>query len=273
MKKAFVTYLGSQQFLPGVIALNESLQKFNSNIPLIILVQHDLPNEAVVFLRDNHFNIKMVDEIKRLEPSENDERDLHCVYNKLWIFALTEYDKLVYIDADMLVCENIESLFEEPHFSAVVAGALMPQNKEWVKLNSGLMVVEPDGALFNNMVSMVTELPVTYKSDQDFLHYYYPDWPAHEELHLHHRYNVPAPCIETYCALHDFFFSYADKSLLTKNISVIHYWGPYKPWDYDEETLAEMSEAYKISIQLWWDYFEAATEKLHFDSTEIDQPI
>ncbi len=273
MKKTFVTYLGSQQFLPGIVALNESLQKYNPNIPLIIMVQHDLPNEAIVFLNDNHFDIKIVDEIKRPNFSEADERDLHCVYDKLWIFGLTEYDKLVYIDADMLVCENMESLFEKPHFSAVTAGALMPQNKEWVKLNSGLMVVEPNSALFNHMVSMVAELPVTCKSDQDFLHSYFPGWPAHEELHLHHRYNVPAPCIETYCALHDFSFSYVDKSLHTKNISVIHYWGPYKPWDYDEETLAVMGEsAYKTSIQLWWDYFEDATEKLRFDITEIDQP-
>ncbi len=272
MKKAFVTYLGSADFLPGILVLNESIQKHH-DIPLIVLVQHDIPHQTIVFLKNNLFDIQIVEEIKNPDFSETNERGFNCAYNKLWIFNMTGYDKLVYIDADMLVCENIETLFDKPYFSAVVAGALMPENKEWVQLNSGLMVIKPGIDLFNNMISMVGKLPSACRSDQGFLHSYYPDWPVHKELHLHHRYNVPAPCIETYCALHDFSFSYVDKSLHTKNISVIHYWGPYKPWDYDEETLAGMGESvYKTSIRLWWDYFEDATEKLRFDTTEIDQP-
>jgi len=43
------------------------------------------------------------------------------MYTKLRVFELEEFDKVVYIDADMLVCADVEELFNQPHMSAVVS--------------------------------------------------------------------------------------------------------------------------------------------------------
>jgi alpha-N-acetylglucosamine transferase len=33
-------------------------------------------------------------------------------FTKLWLFGLTQYDKIVYLDADILIVDNLEPLFD-----------------------------------------------------------------------------------------------------------------------------------------------------------------
>ncbi|MBS1599979.1 MAG: hypothetical protein JST75_17260 [Bacteroidetes bacterium] len=261
MKKVFVTYLGSANFLPGILVLRHTLKIHNPSAGLIVLVVRNIPADILSFLRDHAFPIKIIDEIENPYLLESDERGFKCMFTKLRVFELTEYDKIVYLDADMLVCENIESLFDKPHMSAVNAGALIPENSNWEKLNAGLMVVEPDKELFKKMASLIDVLPSEAKEDQGFLHSYYPLWPSQHELHLEHKFNIPAPYIDQYCNLPGFKFSFTDQNLSIENIAVIHYWGAIKPWNYDDEDINQIVETkYGQSLQLWWHYFYEATE-------------
>jgi len=261
MKKVFVTYLGTENFLPGILVLDYSLKAHNPNAGLIVLVHKNISTGIISFLQENSFALKIIDEIENPYFFETDERGFSCMYTKLRVFELDEYDKIVYLDADMLVCENIESLFDKPHMSAVVAGALVPENKDWEKLNAGLLVVKPDKQLFDKLVSLITILHSEAKEDQGFLHAYYDQWPGNNELHLDHKFNVPATYLDQYCKLKDFKFSFSNETLQTENIAVIHYWGAMKPWNFDEEEISESPDTkYYQSINLWWNYFYKATE-------------
>ena len=254
MKKAFVTYLGTADFLPGVLALAKSLKKHNETA-LIILVTRDIPSDMVSSLTGQGHTIKIVEEIPSPFSSKNDIRGFRFMYTKLNIFGMTEFDKIVYLDADMLVLESIENLFEKPHLSAVVAGGLAPENKDWRQLNAGLLVVEPNGDLFAEMKSKVATLSSSDHSDQGFLHSFYENWPSEQHLHLEHKYNLPAQYIDVYCRKFDFQFSYKDGTLVTKNFAVLHYWGPDKPWHFNSKALAEMWPGrFQQSVKLWWSY-------------------
>lgn len=84
------------------------------------------------------------------------------------MFEMTEYDKIVFIDADKFVSQNIELFFAKPHMSAVGAGSLLPENKNWEKLNSGLLVIELSMTLFEELISLINILPSSTKDDQGF---------------------------------------------------------------------------------------------------------
>src|SRR4051812_27489619 len=107
MKKTFVTYLGSPNFLPGLLVLSHSLKKFNPDAELLVLVLEDIDADIISVLTQNSFPIRLIKEIKNPYQFESDERGLGYLYTKLRVFELIEYNKIVFLDADMLVCDNL----------------------------------------------------------------------------------------------------------------------------------------------------------------------
>lgn len=258
MNKIFVTLLATPDFLPGVIVLNYSLLKHNPDSKLLVLITRQIDNNIIDILRINSIKIKFVEEIPNPHLKNIDHRGFIHTFTKLRIFEIIEYKKIVYIDSDMLVCSNIESLFESPHMSAVIAGGLANGNDCWNRLNSGLMVIEPNLALFKKLISKVTDLDSDDKGDQGFIHSFFENWPLKQELHLHHKYNIPITYLDEYCEYYDFdfFYNYGEDKFLAKNISILHFWGPVKPWhisniEYRNESGLNL---YNQAINLWLYY-------------------
>ena len=74
----------------------------------------------------------------------------------------------MYLDADTIVVKNIDDLFKCSKFCANL--------KHSERLNSGVMVVEPSQALFNDMMRKIKTLSSYTGGDQGFLNSYYPDF-------------------------------------------------------------------------------------------------
>ena len=70
-------------------------------------------------------------------------------YSKLLMWKMVHYTKLVYLDSDLLILRSIDDLFERPQLAAC------PDTLPPDKFNSGLMVVEPNKAMFQDMLGKV----------------------------------------------------------------------------------------------------------------------
>jgi len=66
--------------------------------------------------------------------------------NKLHVFNLTEYKKLLWMDGDTLVLKNVDHLFNHPHASMAITYACCNQNGPAIP-SGGLWVIEPSAAL------------------------------------------------------------------------------------------------------------------------------
>jgi alpha-N-acetylglucosamine transferase len=262
MKEIFVTYLGTDDFLPGVLVLSQSVKQHNHKYKLLILISESVSISIVELLSKNGFNIKIIKSIQNPNELYGDERNYKHTYTKLRIFELYNYSKLVYLDADMIICENIEQLFDKPHLSAVSAGSLLPQNRLWRDLNSGLMVLVPTRQLCNQVVKAIDSLPSKDGGDQGFLHSFFYEWPVNKNLHLEHKYNVPAGYLNEYCSTHSFEFSYGRKTLKT-NIAAIHFFGALKPWNISMKYLKRKTDdKIEQALFLWWDTYKNAINNL-----------
>lgn len=262
MNYSFVTFLGTDSFLPGVLALNNSLKKYNKAYGLLVLTTDLVSAVSIATLNKASIKHKHVERIANPNHLGDDERNFRHMYTKLRIFELEEFDKVVYIDADMLVCCNIEELFDCPHMSAVVAGPLNPAYSHWKELNAGFLIVIPDKSLAEKMYALVAVTPSDDGSDQGFLHSYYNTWANDKHLHLDHKYNVPVYEIDLYSKLNYFRFSYKNGSLNT-NIAIIHYWGYDKPWFHNGRLLNIRSpRAQDHAYMLWWDVYKPQDRKL-----------
>jgi len=254
MNYCFMTYLGTDDFLPGILALNESLIYFN-HYPLIVLVCEDVSQAVIDRLGDKSIDYNIVDRVEAPLNETVNGRGFEHMYTKLRIFEMTAWDKVIYLDSDMIVCQNIDTLFIKPHLSAVIAGNLL--NPEWCLFNAGLLVIEPDEILFRNLINLIGKLP-SYEGDQGLLQMYFSSWPTSPGLHLDQHFNIPVNYIDTYCRLHGFRFQYS-RSTLKTDISVIHYWGPDKPWRINPITFRSMPlTKYRQACLLWWDFYLSA---------------
>ena len=82
---------------------------------------------------------------------EHREREeFGSTYSKLWTFGLLEFDRIVFLDADMLVLKSLDALFEERDF-LVCRDSVEHANPN--RFNSGLLAFTPSDELFDKSKS------------------------------------------------------------------------------------------------------------------------
>ena len=258
----FISVLTTDSYLPGSLVLNASLKSVNSQYPLHVLLTPNISKNLVNILNKNLISHSTLSQ-KINNPSDVDvHHRWFSTYSKLAIFDQTQYKKIVYVDADMLILRNIDELFKCAHMSATNAGSMLPRKKDQrhLNLNSGLIVIEPSHLLFNDMMSKVGKIenmelgggnkPIR-GSDQDFINAYFPEWPNQGSLHLDHKYNIFHYHLDEYNKL--FGYTIDDGH---KPISIIHFASYLKPWNIKSDELDKIANdpdrrLELKAIQLW----------------------
>lgn len=267
---AFVSIITSDDYLRGLLVLHRSLIDINTQYPFLTLITEDISVDTVSVLDKHHIPYKII-KTKINNPTDVDQSHRWFpTYSKLNIFDQTQYDKVVYLDADMLILRNIDELFKFPHMSAVIAGGMLPGKSTRKHLNSGMFVLEPSHELFEDMMSKIGKIEKLESggsidkprrgSDQDFLNAYYLDWPNQKELQLDHKYNIIHYLLDEY----NESFGYSIENG-PKPISILHYASYLKPWDINEKIKEELrNDPKKIlelkAIQLWQDLYNSLND-------------
>lgn len=235
--QAFITLLSSPDYVPGVLCLARSLRRTGTRYALYVGISHGVPRQAEAALQHEGLNTLRLPARSPL-PRTHEQKGHHWshTFDKLHVFGLTQFDKLVYLDSDMMVLTDIDALFQAPHMSAVAAGQLL--YPEWVRMNSGLMVVEPEsglptriGATLDKALAEAAADGRRAIGDQDLINTYYPDWPRREQLHLDQAYNVFYPDVDAYARTGRYVFpGLTNVPTAAAPIRVLHFVGKRKPW-------------------------------------------
>jgi glycogenin glucosyltransferase len=172
MRTAYVTTLcNGDGYVPGVEALGRSLDRTATVHEKVLLVTPDVPAAARQTLSEGGWRVQQVEVIENPNPSTSQLFARFAnTFTKLRAFELTDYDKLVLLDADTIVLQNIDDLFERPNMSAA-PDFLLPD-----RFNSGVLVVEPDKRLFERMLESLLTSESYDGGDQGFLNTFFPDW-------------------------------------------------------------------------------------------------
>ncbi|KAB1202914.1 putative glucuronosyltransferase PGSIP6 [Morella rubra] len=165
--EAYVTLLYGDEFLLGVRVLGKSIRDTKSKKDLVVLVSDGVSDYAKKLLQADGWIVEKISLL--VNPNQVRPKRFWGVYTKLKIFNMTNYKKVVYLDADTIVVQSIEDLFKCGKFCANL--------KHSERLNSGVMVLEPSETLFNDMMRKVNTLYSYTGGDQGFLNSYYPGFP------------------------------------------------------------------------------------------------
>ncbi|MFD1912972.1 glycosyltransferase [Halodurantibacterium flavum] len=115
-------------------------------------------------------------------------------FAKLRLWQMTEYEKVVFLDADTLVLRNCDRLFAYPEFSA--APNVYEGLSDFHRMNSGVFVARPDAATFDAMMQALDRPDAFWpRTDQTFLQAFFPDWhglPVFCNMLQYVWFNMPA---------------------------------------------------------------------------------
>lgn len=232
--KTYLTVITTDDYAVGAVALWESLRRTAPQYGLVVLITKEVskPCEEAL-LRARLTTLRVDQQLQRAHGSNAALKHWDNTFGKLLMFELTEYEKIVYLDSDMLVLRNLDHLFDRPHMSAAVPDKLMPGHEAWVQLCSALMVIEPQPGLAAGIMQHVPAVEARMRSfsDQDLLHEHFPDWPSHPELELPQGYGVFPDSIDRYVTELGYNINFATPD--GKTIAAVHFVGSRKPWSWN----------------------------------------
>lgn len=112
-KRVWTTLITNTKYLSGLLTLDYSLKKAGSKYPLVALYTETFPPEGLEALKTRNIPSKEIPYLLPEAPKEyvNDPRFYDC-WSKLTPFSLTEYDRVVQLDSDMLALQNMDELME-----------------------------------------------------------------------------------------------------------------------------------------------------------------
>ena len=224
-KEAFITVLTSENYKEGLIVTYLSLRKYSCK-EFVVLVNASITEKTKHELKNLGITILNSDDIP-LEENYLSERMIRDRWFKtlfkLRIFGVTKYEKLVYLDSDLLICGNIDVLFEKENFSAVSDSVFLPKLSRG-GLNAGVICFEPSKDLEKVLIDLIPKLAPNKEifGDQDILNAYLLQWEKDKNKHLDIKFNACFYEIDHY---------------IDKNPLVVHFILENKPWMWSKKEI------------------------------------
>ena len=115
-KYTYCTLLTSESYLDAVVALNYCLNKVGTKYPLLVLCSNVIAPETLTLLET--YNIKyqlfkdLRDNLWDLDFYNPTLIDYNSKVNKIYSFLLKDYEKVLYLDADIIPLKNLDYLFD-----------------------------------------------------------------------------------------------------------------------------------------------------------------
>ncbi|CAN0914273.1 Putative UDP-glucuronate:xylan alpha-glucuronosyltransferase 4 [Linum grandiflorum] len=170
-KQAYVTVLhSSESYVCGAISLAQSIKLTNSTRDLVLLHDSTITPSSLAGLRLAGWSTRLIQPIRSTFAEKGSYNEWN--YSKLRIWQqLTDYDKVIFVDSDLLVLRNMDEIFTYPQLSASFNTA--PNETVF---NSGVMVIEPSNCMFEDIMAKTSHLASINGGDQGFLNEVFTWW-------------------------------------------------------------------------------------------------
>ncbi|KAJ5278996.1 hypothetical protein N7478_004368 [Penicillium angulare] len=236
----YCTLLLSDNYLPGAMVLAHSLRDNGTSSKLVALFTPDtLRSETVNELRTVYDELIPVDPFVNGTPANlwlMDRPDLIATFTKIELWRLTQYERIVYIDCDVVALRAPDELFSlDVNFAAA-------PDVGWPDcFNSGLMVLRPNMQDYYSLKALA-ERGISFDgADQGLLNMHFRDWHR-----LSFTYNCTPSANYQYIPAYKHFQS---------TISLIHFIGSQKPWNLPRQVVP-MESPYNQLLNKWWSVYD-----------------
>nr|CCG00969.1 glycogenin [Suberites domuncula] len=266
--EAFVSLVTNDSYALGAIALGRSLRNTGTWKKLALLITNQVSQDMRCRLERQWDELVLVEQLDS-EDSEHlallTRPELGVTFSKIHAWRLTQYSKCVFLDADTIVLQNVDELFDREELSAA-------PDIGWPDcFNSGVFVFEPSLSTFRGLMDLARQRGSFDGGDQGLLNVYWSDWPTKDiKYHLPFIYNVTPNITYGYAPAYERF---------GHNIKIIHFIGPNKPWQHhyvpEVDSVILFPGTYASEhgaqdyIRRWWQLYIEAEQIGQSDFMEI----
>ncbi|XP_064639604.1 glycogenin-1-like isoform X2 [Lineus longissimus] len=248
--EAFVTLATNDSYCLGAMVLGHSLKHVGTTRKLVVMISPQVSGSIRSQLSgifDLVVEVDVLDSQDVTNLALLSRPDLGCTFTKFHCWRLTQFSKCVFLDADTLVLQNCDELFERDEFSAA-------PDAGWPDcFNSGVFVFRPSENTYQSLLSFAVSHGTFDGGDQGLLNLFYSDWSTKDiSKHLPFIYNVVSQAFYSYLPAFKQF---------GKNVKICHFIGEQKPWRYTVDPTSgqvqtdESTVHNQTFLQIWWRYF------------------
>jgi glycogenin glucosyltransferase len=249
--ESFVTLATNENYALGALTLAQSLRQANTTRQLTVLITSEVSQPLQSHLRSVFDHLVVVDVLNSNDTANLallKRPELGITFTKLHCWRLTQFSKAVFLDADCVVLQNVDELFEREEFSAST-------DVGWPDcFNSGVFVFRPSQETYANLLRFATEQGSFDGGDQGLLNAYFSDWATRDaSRRLPFIYNMTTNVSYSYAPA---FKQFRD------SVKIVHFIGAQKPWYYsynlDTQTVTGNVQNYEVDhLNVWWHLFTA----------------
>jgi len=168
-KYIYVTYMSNDRDYKGVLLLNYNLKKYNHKYNLACIILEGVSNNVRNILKKSNIHVHeyCLKEILSQFNIKDDYSDYLLnkhYYGKYIIFNLLNYKKIIYLDSDLLIRENIDHLFNYDTTNKIYITYdvfFRSQNKSIIfkknQFNSGVIILEPSNKIYNILYEKISD--------------------------------------------------------------------------------------------------------------------
>ena len=275
--------MGGKKYIPGAIACATSIRKSGTNADIVCLV-NGVNDDHIRFLETVFTKVVQIPLLtfatKELGEKQASMYPWNSIaYTKWQSLTLIEYDKVLFIDADTIVLESLDHIFElkcpaatfsspwakqfdkngefDISYQAVAHGQpIMPEEileafeSRGYAFIASLVLLEPSMKVYDELINMVKSMEpfgfdMCSTADEQSLAYYYAK-AGTQWSHIHPRYN---------------FIIHKPKWIKKQVPHMLHYFKSTKPWmigiDEDGDDIEQLwFDTPWNTDNIWWFYFK-----------------
>ena len=228
-------------YLPGAMTLGHSLRdRGGAKLNLAVLVTVDsVSSDSITELKTVYDDIILVQQIKNKKPANlyvMNRPDLVSTFTKIELWKQTQYKRIVYLDADMVVLRAPNELLKMDTQFAAVPDIGWPDC-----FNSGMMVLNPNMGDYFSLLALAQRGISFDGADQGLLNMHFRDWER-----LSFTYNCTPSGNYQYVPAYRHFSS---------SINAVHFIGADKPWTLGRENRFNAG-VYGELLGMWWAVYD-----------------
>lgn len=244
--EAFVTMVLNDSYVVGALVLGHSLREQGTTRRLICMVTANLAADSIDSLREV-FEVRYVSTLDSADEYNLrllGRPELGPTFTKIQLWTFEDLTKVVFLDADMLIMQNIDDLFEREEFSACA-------DVGWPDcFNSGLFVARPSMTTYAALLEMSRQQGSFDGGDQGLLNAFFHTW-AHgpSERRIPFIYNL------TFNACYSYLPAFERNK---SQVKAVHFIGANKPWHFNrfsDGQVAARGDGAAVHleyVQRWW---------------------
>ncbi|KAI8825060.1 nucleotide-diphospho-sugar transferase [Fimicolochytrium jonesii] len=276
----YVTLLTSDSYLPGALVVASSLRATITRYPLYVLVPTNALAPSSIAALERAYDRVVPVPLLRSNESGNlqllGRAELDVTFTKLHVFdpEVSGLDKVVFLDADVMVTRNLDRLFD--YLTADVVFAAAPDIGWPDCFNSGVFAAVPRRDIFEGLVRTVAGSGSFDGGDQGLLNTYFSSWASgvpqpggsqHRTARIPFTFNVTPTSFYSYLPALVHFFN---------DISAVHFIGQAKPWTLPKEgndsVVGGKDGPMGQFLARWWNFYDAVKHVLNYGSQSVGTP-